>query len=69
MSLPGKIVEFTDKSGNINKGIVYNGDHLINGKTIVYLWNDKEEIIRDLEGRPFKTLVSTDKLKVIGYID
>lgn len=68
MKSPGRLVQYIDKSGNIQYGRTYNGEELMNGKVIVHLMDDRLRLIQE-NGQDKKVLVDAGKLVIKGYLD
>lgn len=69
MKSPGRLVFYTDKTGNIQYGRTYNNENLVNGKVVVHLLTDDLEHIQDEKGQNKKVLVEAEKLSIKGYVD
>lgn len=68
MKSAGRLVFYTDKSGNVQYGRTYNSEELMNGKVIVHLMNDRLNLIKE-NGQDKKVLVEAGKLTIKGFID
>lgn len=69
MKSPGRLVFYTDKSGNIQYGRTYNNENLVNGKVVVHLLTEDLEHIIDVKGQDKKVLVAAEKLSIKGFVD
>lgn len=69
MKSPGRLVFYSDNSGNIQYGRTYNNENLVNGKVVVHLLTDDLKHIQDEKWQDKKVLVTAERLSIKGYVD
>lgn len=60
---------FVVKTAQGRKGLTYNHEAPVNGKTVVHLLGDDYKPLKDKDGKPIKVTADPNTLTVIGRVD